>query len=149
MQIPEERILLAEDGDVVHLSQDSARISGRVPVGTVLIDGASGELEQEVIRDRKKLSGDGLLIPVILIDRSTGQMETSPEVVSRGFVWDAGDADLQQQVTDFIGKTVRDASPEERGDWGAIRTRIQDELRRFLRKRTRRRPMIIPIVIQV
>lgn len=149
MQIPDERILLAEDGDVVELREDAARIAGRVPVGTVLIDAASGELEQEVLRDRRRLSGDGLLIPVIVVDRPSGSMAAEPEVVSRGFVWDDPDDDLQVRVVEVIREAIEGASAEERGDWGALRTRVQDELRRFLRKSTRRRPMIIPIVIQV
>jgi ribonuclease J len=148
MQLPRDRILLAEDGDVIEMTVERAAIVERVAVGTVLIDGVAGEVEAQVLRDRRHLSGDGLLIPVVVIDRATGRMEAPPEIVSRGFVW-AGDADdLLAETTRQITETVRLCSAEERSDWGAIRQRIQDDLRRFLRRRSGRRPMIIPIVIE-
>ena len=148
MQLPRDRILLAEDGDVVEMTAERARIVERVVVGTVLIDGVAGEVEARVLRDRRHLSGDGLLIPVVVIDRATGRMEAPPEIVSRGFVWAAEGDDLLAETTRQITETVRQCSAEERGDWGAIRQRIQDDLRRFLRRRSGRRPMIIPIVIE-
>jgi ribonuclease J len=148
MQMPRDRILLAQDGDVIEMTAESAGIAERVAVGTVLIDGVAEEVEARVLRDRRHLSGDGLLIPVVVIDRATGRMEAPPEIVSRGFVWADDAEDLLAETTRQVVETVRQCSVEERGDWGAIRQRIQDDLRRFLRRRTGRRPMIIPIVIE-
>ena len=148
MGLPPDRVLLIEDGDVVEMTRDSACRAERVPVGTVFIDGAAGEVEEMVLRDRRHLSGDGLLIPVVVIDRSTGRMESPPEMVSRGFVWDDAGGNLLEESAALVAETVRGCSAEERGDWGAVRSKIQSALRRFLRKRLRRRPMILPIVIE-
>ena len=148
MGLPPDRVLLIEDGDVVEMTRDSASRAERVRVGTVFIDGAAGEVEKVVLRDRRHLSGDGLLIPVVVIDRSTGRMESPPELVSRGFVWDDEGGNLLEESVALVAETVRGCSAEERGDWGVVRSKIQGALRRFLRKRLRRRPMILPIVIE-
>ena len=148
MGVPRERVLLAEDGDLIEMTPEAARVVDRVPVGTVLIDGAAGKVAEPVMRDRRHLSGDGLLIPVVVINRSTGRMESPPQLVSRGFVWDEGEGNLQGDLVERIGATVQESSAEERGDRGVMRTKIQEDLRRFLRKRAGRRPMIIPIVIE-
>ena len=140
--------LLAEDGDVIELRSDAAEIVERIPVGTVLIDGAREEVQAEVVRDRKHLSGDGLLIPVVVLDRSTGHMEVPPELVTRGLAWPGDGPELVEECSRVVAETIRGSSAEERGDWGIIRAKVRDDLRRFLRKRTKRVPMILPIIIE-
>ncbi len=148
MRLRPEQILLAEDGNVLEFSKTSARITGSVPVGRVLIDGTAGEVQQEILRDRRHLSADGLLIPVVVMDRATGELVSPPEMVSRGFTWFGDPEGLLDECVERVSRTVRSASPEERGDWGAIRIKVQDDLRRFLRSKTRRHPMILPIIIE-
>jgi ribonuclease J len=148
MRMGEDQVLLAEDGDVIELTATSAEITGKVPVGTVLIDGSAGAVQQEILRDRRHLSGDGLLIPVLVIHRASGELASPPEMVSRGFTWFGDREGLLEECVRLVTRTVRDASAEERADWGALRSRVQDALRRFLRKRTRRPPMILPIIIE-
>ncbi len=148
MRMGEDQVLLAEDGDVIELTATSAEITGKVPVGTVLIDGSAGAVQQEILRDRRHLSGDGLLIPVLVIHRASGELASPPEMVSRGFTWFGDREGLLEECVRLVTRTVRDASAEERADRGALRSRVQDALRRFLRKRTRRPPMILPIIIE-
>ncbi len=148
MRMGADQVLLAEDGDVIELTPTTAEITAKVPVGTVLIDGTAGAVQQEILRDRRHLSGDGLLIPVVVIDRASGELASPPEMVSRGFTWFGDREGLLEECVRLVTRTVRDASAEERADWGAMRTKVQDALRRLLRKRTRRPPMILPIIIE-
>ena len=100
MGLARERVLLAEDGEVLELTETTVTRGQRVPVGTIFIDSAAGKVEEGVLRDRRHLSSDGLLIPVVILDRATGRMESAPEMVSRGFVWehDGGDSRLDEAV---------------------------------------------------
>jgi ribonuclease J len=146
---PAERVLLAESGDVVELTPDAARIAGKVPVGSVFIDGTLEEVEEIVIRDRRHIAEDGVVVPIVLIDKHTGEVESDPEIVSRGFVWMQDEKQLFVEAASVVMESIRGSSIEERTDNGFITMRIQADLKRFLRKRTQRRPMIIPVVLEV
>jgi ribonuclease J len=149
--LPSERVLLAEDGDVLAIDEDGARREGRVSAGRTLLDRSGIEgLEEVVIRDRRHLSSQGIVVPVVVLDKQTGHLESPPEIVSRGFV-DAGErgADLMEDAGRLVAETVRARPPEERFDPALTRERVRSELRRFFRKRTQRRPMVIPVVMEV
>ena len=149
--LPAERVLVAEDGDVLALDADGARKEGRVSAGRTLLDRSGIEgVEDVVIRDRRHLSAQGIVVPVMVLDKQTGRLESPPEIVSRGFV-DAGErgADLMEDATRLVTETVASRPPEERFDPALTRERVRSELRRFFRKRTQRRPMVIPVVMEV
>lgn len=148
--IPKERVLVVESGDIVSLTTEEARVEGKAPVGSIFIDGTLGEVDQVVIRDRQHIAEDGIIMPVVAINKHTGSIEHAPEIVSRGFVWVDGDAGpLEEEARQIIVHAIESSSVEERSDWGFIKTKVHTELKRFLRKRTQRRPMIIPVILEV
>jgi ribonuclease J len=146
---PRPEILLVEDGDLLHFDADGGRIGGKAPVGRVLIDGTrTGEVGDEVLRDRRHLAEDGLVVPVVAINKQTGALEGVPEIITRGFVMENGQellADGVRLLTDAMEQT----SVEERTDPGLIKERLRVELRRFLRKRSGRRPFVLPVIMEI
>ncbi|PYQ25026.1 MAG: ribonuclease J [Acidobacteria bacterium] len=146
-----DRVLLAEDGDVLELSASGARKAARVAAGRILLDRSGAEgLEDVVVRDRRHLSAEGIVVPVIVLDKQTGRMESAPEIVTRGFV-DAEErgAELLVDAGRVVMEAVAARPEEERHDPALTRERLRQELRRFFRKRTQRRPMVIPVVMEV
>ncbi len=146
---PRPEILLAENGDVIHVDDTGARLAGKAPVGRVLIDGTrTGEVGDEVLRDRRHLAEDGLVVPVVAINRQTGALEGVPDIITRGFVMD-GSPDLLADGARVLSDVVEQASIEERTDHGLIKEKLRVELRRFLRKRSGRRPFVLPVVMEI
>src|SRR6201995_4741107 len=140
---------LLEDGDVLELDQTSATKNGKVAAGRVLLDsGASGNVvEDMIIRDRRHLSEDGLVIAIITINKLTGRVEGVPEFVTRGFV--AGDLELGEQAKAIVGKTLEESSAEERADQVLIKEKIRVDLKRYIQKQTASRPFIMPIILEI
>ncbi len=145
---PAVKVMLIENGDVLRFDENGASVTGKVPAGRVLID-ASGEVADEVLRDRRHLSEDGLIVPVVAINKQTGELEGDPDVVSRGLAQDADSADLLRESAKLVGDVIQGASIEERTDQGLIKEKIRVELRRFFRKRSGRRPLIVPVIMEV
>jgi ribonuclease J len=145
-----DRVLLAEDGDVLRLTRDAAAKEARVPAGRTLLDRSGTEgLEDVVVRDRRHLSSEGIVVPVVVLDRQTGRVESPPQIVTRGFV-DVGErAELLDEAGRLLVEAVETRPAEERYDPALTRERVRTELRRFFRKRTQRRPMVIPVVMEV
>jgi ribonuclease J len=144
------QVLTAENGDTMRFDAEGGRKVDKAPVGRVLIDGTRvGEVDDEVLRDRRHISIDGLVVPVVAINAQTGIIEGAPEVVARGFVSDEGTADVLAEGARVVANAIDDCSVEERGDPGLMKERIRFELRRFLKKRTGRRPMVLPVVMEV
>ena len=143
-------VITAENGDVVRFDQAGARVVEKTPTGRILIDGTRvGEVGDEVLRDRRHLAGDGLVVAVVAINRQTGAVDSPPEIIARGFVTDDESEDLLSEGGRLIRAVIAEAGVEERTDSGLIRERIRLELRRFLRKRTGRRPMVLPVVMEI
>jgi ribonuclease J len=148
--IPSERVLVAEDGDVVVVDATSARREARVAAGRTLLDRSGGDgIEDVVVRDRRHLSVDGIVVPVVVLDKQTGHVEQPPEIVTRGFVDEGERAELLEEASRFLVETVESRPSEERYDPALTRERVRSELRRFFKKRTQRRPMVIPVVMEV
>jgi ribonuclease J len=146
---PRPEILLAENGDIVQFDGAGARLAGKATVGRVLIDGTrTGEVADEVLRDRRHLAEDGLVVPVIAINRQTGAIEGVPEIITRGFVMD-GSPELLADGVRVLSDVVEQASLEERTDQGLIKEKLRVELRRFLRKRSGRRPFVLPVIMEI
>ena len=142
-------ILIIENGDVLEIDQDRAEIIAKEFVGRTFIDGTLGEVKDIVVRDRKHLSYDGIVVPIVVINPTSGDLESKPEIVTRGFVHDDDPGGLVADMRDLIERTIGAASHEERIDLGVIKEKIRVELKRFIQKSTGRRPMIIPVVIEV
>jgi len=146
---PRPEILLAENGDVLVFDNDGGRIAGKAPVGRILIDDTrTGEVGDEVLRDRRHLAEDGLVVPVVAINKQTGMLEGVPDVITRGFVMQ----DAQTLLADAaraLGDIVEQASLEERTDQGLIKEKLRVELRRFFRKRSGRRPFVLPVIMEI
>jgi ribonuclease J len=146
---PKPEILLAENGDLIQLDADGARIAGKAPVGRVLIDDTrTGEVGDEVLRDRRHLAEDGLVVPVVAINKQTGALEGVPEIITRGFVMENSQALLADGAR-FLSDVVDQASVEERTDQGLIKEKLRVELRRFFRKRSGRRPFVLPVIMEI
>jgi ribonuclease J len=146
---PRPEILLAENGDIVQFDEAGARLAGKATVGRVLIDGTrTGEVADEVLRDRRHLAEDGLVVPVVAINRQTGAIEGVPDIITRGFVMD-GSPELLADGARLLADVVEQASVEERTDQGLIKEKLRVELRRFLRKRSGRRPFVLPVIMEI
>jgi ribonuclease J len=146
---PRPEILLAEDGDIVHIDGAGARLAGKAPVGRVLIDGTrTGEIGDEVLRDRRHLAEDGLVVPVVAINKQTGMLEGIPDIITRGFVMEDSEALLADGAR-VLSEVMDHASLEERTDQGIIKEKLRVELRRFFRKRSGRRPFVLPVIMEI
>jgi ribonuclease J len=142
-------VITAENGDVLRFDHEGGRIVEKVSTGRVLIDGTRvGSVGDEVLRDRRHLAGDGLLVAVVAINRMTGAVDTT-EVIARGFVTDGGSDALLAEMARLVPVLVAEARVEERTDAGMMQEKIRSELRRFVRKKTGRRPMVLPVVMEI
>lgn len=144
-----EKVLLLEDGDVLELDRDGAEKVGKITTGRVCIDNNSTAdvVEDTVIRDRKQLGGDGLFLPIIAINKRTGQVEGLPEISTRGFA--ADDPELLRNARDIVARTLEQSSEEERRDYGVMKDKIRGDLKRFIQKNANRRPLIMPIILEL
>jgi ribonuclease J len=146
---PKPEVLLAENGDIIRVDEQGARLDGKAPVGRVLIDGTlTGEVGDEVLRDRRHLAEDGLVVPVVAINRQTGALEGVPDIITRGFVMHNSQV-LRADGARLLCEVVEQASVEERTDQGLIKEKLRLELRRFFRKRSGRRPMVLPVIMEI
>jgi ribonuclease J len=144
-----ENIITFENGDVLEFDGDRAEIVAKEFVGRTFIDGTYGEVGDMVVRDRKHLSYDGVVVPIVAINPTSGELESEPEMVTRGFVQEEESSDMINDLKRLIETTVLTASHEERIDYAVIKEKIRIELKRFIQKSTGRRPMIIPVVVEV
>lgn len=148
--MPTERIVLAESGDVIELDETSAGVASKVTVGRTLIDDSGyGRIGDVVLRDRKHLAYDGIVLPIVAINKTSGVMESAPEVIQRGLALSDDGAAFLNKARLLVGETVSGASHEERVDWAVIKEKIRLDLKRFIQKETGRRPMIIPVVLEI
>jgi ribonuclease J len=149
--MPSASVLLAEDGEVIEVSATGARKVARVAAGRILLDRSGSEgLEEVVVRDRRHLSAEGIVVPVVVLDKQTGRLESAPEIVTRGFVdADQRGAEILEDAGRLVAEALAARPEEERHDPALTRERLRQELRRFFRKRTQRRPMVIPVVMEV
>ncbi|HET9804654.1 MAG TPA: ribonuclease J [Candidatus Acidoferrum sp.] len=142
-------ILLLEDGKCVEFNEDGAFRRDPVTAGRVLVDsGSLEEIEEVVVRERKHLSEDGVVVPIIAIDKHTGKLESQPEIVTRGFINDNG-SDLMLAARDVVLRTINTSNPEEMSDWSVIKEKIRVDLKRYINKQTSKRPLILPVILEV
>ncbi|HUA18576.1 MAG TPA: ribonuclease J [Bryobacteraceae bacterium] len=146
-----EETFVLETGETLEIDHTGARRGEKVPVGRVCIDSGSIDevVEDIVIRDRRHLSEDGFVLPIIAINKHSGRSETLPEIVSRGFMSFEDGSELLQAARQVVAKTLESSSEEERTDWGVMQEKIRADLKRFLSKETSRRPLIMPVILEV
>ncbi len=147
--IPGENIFVLEDGDTLEINSQGGKITGRIPAGNVYVDGLSvGGVNNVVLRDRRMLSRDGIVMVIIAINRQTGKLVGRPDIVSRGFV-DMEDAKtIIEESRDLVARTL-DHGRDRSADWGFISTKVKDVLSKFYYDQTKRRPMVLPFMVQV
>jgi ribonuclease J len=145
------KVLMIESGDILEFDEMGAKKAGRVAVGRICIDSNSmGDVVEDlVIRDRRHLSEDGIVLPIIAINKLTGKVETSPEIVMRGFSANTVDDGFLDQARLTVMNTLDASSDEERGDYGVIKEKIRQDLKRFIVKNTSRRPLIMPVILEI
>lgn len=142
-------IILAENGHCIEFTEDGAYRRDPVAAGRVLVDsGSLEEIEEVVVRDRRHLSEDGVVVPIIAIDKHSGKLESQPEIVTRGFMSDNG-SDLVTGARDIVLKTINTSNPEERADWSVIKEKIRVDLKRYINKQTSKRPLILPVILEL
>ena len=145
-----ERVILLEDGEVLELDREKAHKAAKVTVGRVCIDsgGSASDVVQDlVIKDRKHLSEDGFVMPIIAINQHTGKLENPPEIVTRGFAVD--EPEVIAEARGVVERVLSSSSSEEKADYGVIKEKIRTELRRYLQKSTSRRPLIMPVILEI
>jgi len=141
---------MAENGDVLRFDQTSGTVAGRVPAGRVLIDGPGvGEVADEVLRDRRHLAEDGLVVPVLAINKQTGNIEGVPDIITRGLVLEPNAEELLREAGRLIVDALGETSAEERTDRGLVTEKVRAEMRRFFRKRSGRRPLVLPVIMEI
>jgi ribonuclease J len=149
--IPKKNIFLLEDGDILELSPQGGRKTGKVSSGNVYVDGLSvGEIGSVVLRDRRMLSRDGIVMVIITVNRQTGKLVGRPDIVSRGFIEpkEAKDKEMIEKSRDLVARTL-DHSGVRPADWGFIYSKVRDILNKFYYDQTKRRPMILPVMVKV
>jgi len=145
-----EKTILLEDGDVLEVDRNAAAKTGKVTVGRVCIDsgGASNDVVEDlVIRDRKHLSEDGIVLPIIAINKSTGLVDNLPEIVMRGMA--VAEEGLIPEARQIVQRTLDHSSSEEKADYGVIKEKIRTDLKRYIQKSTSRRPLIMPVILEI
>ncbi|MBO8137029.1 MAG: ribonuclease J [Desulfotomaculum sp.] len=148
--IPKQNTFVAENGMVLEFTRRYGRIAGRVPAGRVLVDGLGvGDVGNIVLRDRKQLSQDGILIVVVTISREQGLVAAGPDIVSRGFVYVRESEELLEGAKEKVKEALEKCYEKNITDWSTIKSQVRDVLGKYLYDRTRRRPMILPIIMEV
>lgn len=150
MGIAAENTFVIENGTSVEFTAEKARVANRITAGKVLVDGLGvGDVGNIVLRDRKQLSQDGILIVVVTMDKQKGQVVAGPDIVSRGFVYVREAEELLEEAKDRVRQALEKCETAHATEWSTIKSQVRDTLGKFLFERTRRRPMILPIIMEV
>lgn len=148
--IPKERIFMIQSGDVLEMDDNGAEVVGKVPVGAILVDGLGvGDVGNVVLRDRQHLAEDGILIVVLALDSHSDQLVSGPDIVSRGFVYVRESDELLDEARLLVNEAILGCLDKGQTDWGKLKSTIKDVLTEFVWKKTKRRPMILPIIMEV
>lgn len=148
--VERENIFICDLGEVVEIHNGVARKAGKIPVGNVLIDGLGvGDVGNIVLRDRKLLSQDGILVVVVTLSKTEGKIISGPDIISRGFVYVRESEGLLDEANRIVSETLQKLTGENINEWASLKTHVKEALGRFLYEQTRRRPMILPIIMEV
>ena len=150
MGIPAKNIIMMENGKVLEIDEDEAKFNGMVPNGRILVDGLGvGDVGNIVLRDRQHLSQDGLIVIVLTMDSSTGEVVAGPDVISRGFVYVRESENLMDDVKNVVRHEIKKCEEKGLRDWSTIKSTVRENLRDYIFSKTKRNPMIIPIIMEV
>ena len=150
MGIPKENIFLSVNGKILELNEDKAEFNGTIQSGRVMVDGLGvGDVGNVVLRDRQHLSQDGLIVIVMTMDTQTGEIVSGPDVISRGFVYVKESENLMEEVKNFIREEIYQMEQNHVKDWSTIKTTLKDDVRDYIFNKTKRNPMILPIIMEV
>ncbi|MGH9106418.1 MAG: ribonuclease J [Acidimicrobiales bacterium] len=151
MGVPPEAVLLAEDGDVIELSSGGVDFAGEVPAGYLYVDGIVGDIGRGVLRDRRKLAEEGLIVVIVTVDSRSGEVLTGPEIITRGWVYAPEAEKLLDEAREVVLAAIEERQPPDGAvaDFETLKRRARSALGRFVQERTRRRPMIVPVVMEV
>ena len=148
--IDKDNIFILSSGDVLELNEESAKVTGRVHTGAIMVDGLGvGDVGNIVLRDRQHLAEDGIIIVVLTLESGSGRVLAGPDIVSRGFVYVRGAEDLMDSARAVLNDTMDRLQDKNITDWTKIKNEIKDSLGDFVWKETQRRPMIMPIIMEV
>jgi ribonuclease J len=148
--MPKDNIYIPDLGDIIEFTPDSCEISGSVTAGKVLVDGLGiGDVGNIVLRDRKHLSQDGLMVVIITISKENFSILSGPDIISRGFVYVRESEDLIDEAKEIVIKVMDECEENNITDWSAIKLNIRNSLRDFLYERTKRKPMILPVILEI
>lgn len=148
--IAKENIFILRSGDVLELTEEKAQITGKVPVGDILVDGLGvGDVGNIVLRDRQHLAEDGIMIVVLGLDGATDELVSGPDIVSRGFVYVRESDELMDEARVIVNEAVEGCLSRGISDWGKLKSSIKDSLGEYVWKKTKRRPMILPIIMEI
>ncbi len=148
--ISEDNIFITEIGDVVELTRNKGRMAGSVTAGSVMVDGSGiGDIGNVVLRDRKLLSEDGIFTAVITLNRQTGALLAAPEILSRGFVYEKSSEELLKEARELVRSKAAQFEKNHKSNWASIKNDIRNSLKNYLYDQTRRRPMVLPIIIEI
>ena len=148
--LPEKNVYIGDIGDVIEVSRTSIRKAGTVTAGQVFVDGLGvGDVGNIVLRDRKHLSQDGILTVVVTMDKESGAVVAGPDIISRGFVYVRESEDLMDKAREIVKEALSDCEEKRITEWPTIKSSIREALRVYLYEKTKRRPMILPIIMEV
>ena len=148
MGVPRDRVLLCDDGDVLELNDDGLSVAGRIPAGYLYVDGIIGDVGQGVLRDRKLLAEEGVVVVVVTVDISTGKVLVGPEIITRGWVYAPEAEDLLDEACDTVAAAVEKALSAGVRDVEQLERDVRRAAGKFVNERTKRRPMIVPVVME-
>jgi ribonuclease J len=148
MGIPRSNVLMCEDGDVIELSDEGLNLAGRVPAGYLYVDGIVGDVSHGVLRDRRVLAEEGVVVVVVTVDIESGKVLTGPEIITRGWVYAPEAEDLLDEACDTVAAAVEKALAEGVRDPEGLERDVRRAAGRFVNERTKRRPMIVPVVME-
>ncbi|WP_408608997.1 ribonuclease J [Alkaliphilus pronyensis] len=147
--MPKENIFIIQNGSIVEVSKDYAKVNGNVPAGRILVDGLGvGDVGNIVLRDRKHLAEDGLMVIVVTISRETGKIIAGPDIISRGFVYVRESEDLMVEAKVVVKNALDGCNQQNIREWSVLKSSIRDALKDFLYEKTKRRPMILPVIME-
>ncbi len=145
-----DEVLLLEDGHPIEFTEKGAFRREPVPAGRVCVDsGSLEEIEEVVIRDRRHLAEDGVVVPIIAMDKHNGRLGSQPEIVTRGFLPNDDGTELIAGAREVVLRTIEQSNAEEKSDWGVMKEKIRVDLKRYLNKQTSKRPLILPVILEV
>jgi ribonuclease J len=148
--LPSKNTIIVDNGDVVEVTRDGIRKNGTVASGQVFVDGLGvGDVGNIVLRDRKHLSQDGILTVVVTIEKESGAVIAGPDIISRGFVYVRESEDLMDQAREIVKTVLRECEEKNITDWATMKSNIRDQLRMYLYEKTKRKPMILPIIMEI